>query len=120
MKAFKGCVNQDCIAFTKKHYKDEDEYCTRCGEKLRYVCADCWKALESNKVRYCIPCKALRDDKKDQRTEKIKENTKKAGVILASVAPAMTAVAKNVKQIEKASETFVNVGKKVVNVISKK
>ena len=77
MKAFKGCVNQNCISYKKRHYKDDDEYCTTCGEKLYYVCADCWKQFEDNKERYCITCKAIRDDKKDQRIDKTKGAVKK-------------------------------------------
>lgn len=46
MKAYKGCVNRECKSFKRKdHYKDEYNYCPICGDKLEYVCADCWKVL---------------------------------------------------------------------------
>lgn len=116
MKAFRGCVNQNCVAYKKIRFKDGDDYCTKCGEKLQYVCADCWKQLENNKERYCIVCKALRDDKSEQRIEKAKA----AGKAFVAVGPAMVAAAKNVKQIEKAGKTIIEVGGKVVKVIAKK
>lgn len=120
MKAFKGCVNPDCVAYKKKHYKEDDDYCTKCGEKLYYVCADCWKQIETNAERYCIPCKAIRADRRDQRTEKAKETSKKAFRAMAAVGPFMVAAAKNVKQIEKSGKTLVETGKKVANIITKK
>ena len=120
MKAFKGCVNPECVAYKKKHYKNEDDYCTKCGEKLYYVCADCWKQLESNKERYCITCKAIRDDKKDQRTEKTIEAAKKVGGAFAATGTIMVAAAKNVQQIEKSGKILVETGGKIVKAITKK
>lgn len=120
MKAFKGCVNPECAVYKKKHYKNEDDYCTKCGEKLYYVCADCWKQLDTNKEKYCITCKAIRDDKKDQRAEKTKETVKKVGATFAATGPIIVAAAKNVQQIEKSGKTLVEAGGKIIKVITKK
>ena len=59
MKAYKACVNRECKSFKRKeHYKDEYNYCPICGDKLEYVCADCWKVLDHNTEKYCASCKA--------------------------------------------------------------
>ncbi|MDO4976761.1 MAG: hypothetical protein Q4E53_05805 [Eubacteriales bacterium] len=47
VKAFKGCVNEECIARIKKiSYKNTDEFCSKCGLPLSFVCKDCWMELE--------------------------------------------------------------------------
>lgn len=120
MKAFKGCVNPKCETYKKKQYKNEDEYCTKCGEKLFYVCADCWKQLDTNKERYCITCKAMREDKKDQRVEKVKEVAKKATSAFAAGGAVMAATAKSVQQFEKSYKVLADASKKVIKVVIKK
>ena len=121
MKAFKGCVNENCLACNKKrHYKNEDNYCLACGEKLYFVCADCWKQLSDNKEKYCITCKAARDDKRDQRVDDAKKVVAGVGSALTFVAGTMTTIASNTKQIEKATKTIAGVGQKVIKVVVKK
>lgn len=41
MKPFKGCVNENCSAYKKIHYRRDDHYCRKCGHPLYSVCADC-------------------------------------------------------------------------------
>lgn len=66
MGMVKGCINEKCIARKKKiHYKKTDEFCSKCGNKLFYVCADCFKQLPDDSQKYCITCAATRKDKKD-------------------------------------------------------
>ncbi len=66
MGMIKGCINENCIARQKKtHYKKTDEFCSKCGNKLSYVCADCFKQLPDDSQKYCITCAARRKDKKD-------------------------------------------------------
>lgn len=73
MKAFKGCVNRDCKAYTKKvHYKDDYNYCPYCGDDLEYVCADCWKVLEHNDKKYCTACEVKREQIRQQKFDKAK------------------------------------------------
>lgn len=52
MRAFKGCVNLDCDAYKKIHYKKNDQFCVKCGSPLSFVCAGCWKPMESDEERY--------------------------------------------------------------------
>ena len=120
MKAFKGCVNEDCIAYKKRHYNKEDNYCLVCGKELYFVCADCWKQLSDNKEKYCITCKATRDDKRDQRIDGVKKIAAGVGGAFTFVAGTMATVAANTKQIEKATKTIAGVGQKVIKVVMKK
>ena len=49
MTRVKGCVNEKCVAYKNKvNYKESEEYCSKCGVRLSYV------------------CKAKKDDKKDE------------------------------------------------------
>ncbi|MBW7571627.1 hypothetical protein [Caproiciproducens faecalis] len=66
MGTVKGCINENCIARQKKTcYKKTDEFCSKCGNKLSYVCADCFKQLPDDSQKYCITCAAKRKDTKD-------------------------------------------------------
>lgn len=106
MKAHKGCVNSECKSFVKKiAYKDNYEFCPSCSEKLEYVCADCWKVLEHSTKKYCIACKTKRDQRAEQRIDKVK----KTGAAVASLA----VLAWNNK------DKAVQAGKKVVNLVKK-
>jgi DNA-directed RNA polymerase subunit RPC12/RpoP len=87
---------------------------------LQYVCADCWKQLDGNKEKYCIACKAQRDDKRDQRIEKAKGTAKTVGKTFTAAGTVMVAAARNVKQIENAGKIIIDVGGKVVKGIAKK
>ena len=100
--------------------KNEDNFCLVCGQKLYFVCADCWKQLSDNKAKYCITCKAAREDKKDQRIEGAKKVVKGVGTALTTVATVMGTVATSAKQIEKAGKTIADVSGKVIKVVSKK
>lgn len=73
MKAFKGCVNRECKAYKSKiHYKDNYDFCPQCGEKVEYVCAECWKVLDHNDKKYCIGCETRRAEKREQNIKKVK------------------------------------------------
>jgi hypothetical protein len=68
MGRVKGCVNEKCIAHEKKFlYKETEEYCSKCGVKLDYVCKTkkCYTFLEKSDSEYCIKCQAKKDDRKD-------------------------------------------------------
>lgn len=107
MKAFKGCVNRECKAYkTRVSYKEKFEYCPHCGEKLEYVCANCWKVLEQNVQRLCVGCSVEKEEKKEQKKEKVIN----AGKAIVSVAPV----------IWKQKDKIVDFTKKAVNVIKKK
>ena len=74
-KRKKGCPNTKCERNKKKYsYKATDQYCTICGEKLLFVCADCFKRIEDTDMRhkYCAICEANREDRKEKRKERLK------------------------------------------------
>ena len=106
MKAFKGCVNNRCKAYKKEHYKDSFDHCPVCGEKLEYVCADCWKVMDDNSEKYCASCKAKREQKREQ--------IKSAGLKVLGGVGAVGVAAWNNK------DKLVKVGKVVVNNVVKK
>lgn len=120
MKAFKGCVNENCNVYRKKHYKNDDKYCLECGQKLYYVCADCWKQFDDNKVRFCISCDAARKDKRDRRVAAVKDGGQKALIVVGGVATMVNTLAKNTKQIEKGVKVIADAGAKVAKIVAKK
>lgn len=81
MSAVKGCMNQECKACQKKvHYKKSDEYCSKCGEKLQFVCKKCHKQFPDDSTKYCDICNAKKEDK----NQKIVNGLKKVGVVVLS------------------------------------
>jgi hypothetical protein len=69
MDRVKGCVNEKCIAHEKKVlYEENEEYCSKCGVKLDYVCKTkkCYTFLEKSDGKYCIKCQAKKEDRKDE------------------------------------------------------
>lgn len=112
MKAYKGCVNRECKSFKhKKHYRDEFEYCPICGEKLEYVCADCWKVMEHSTERYCASCKAKHEQNRDRKIQQGKEMLK-----IIPVVPAAKLIVKNKGVILKKANDFKGV---VINIVKK-
>ncbi len=72
MKSIKGCINEDCVGYKKIHYDETDYFCSKCGQKLYYVCADCWSLLEIDDNRYCASCEAIRKEKKEKRISQVR------------------------------------------------
>lgn len=106
MKASKGCVNRECKSFKKKtKYKESFEFCPICGEKLEYVCADCWKVLEHSDKHLCEACKVKREQAQEKRIDQAKK-------VVAPVAVVVGTVWKN-------KEKIMNVGKKAIKVVKK-
>jgi len=67
MDRVKGCVNEKCVAHKKKTtYKESDDYCSKCGDKLSYVCKECYKPLEDTSEKYCVRCLGKRQDRNDK------------------------------------------------------
>lgn len=62
MAKVKGCTNQNCTVFKKKiTSKATEEYCSKCGQPLSYVCKKCYKPIDS-KGKYCTVHQAEKDD----------------------------------------------------------
>lgn len=107
MKAYKGCVNRECKSYkTRTHYKDDFEYCPICGEKLEYVCENCWKVLDSNTDKYCERCKMEREQKRELR----KQNAKKCGSVIIGTAVAFSSAA--IKHKDKITKVAMKIVKK--------
>lgn len=119
MKAFKGCTNSNCRAYKKIHYKKEDQFCVKCGQPLSFVCAECWKPMEEDRERYCISCRAL----KEQNREKAIENAKKVGMgaitVMSIVAGAVHKIGDNSDEIVKGAKKAADAGSKMVNLFKK-
>lgn len=115
MKAFKGCTNDECIAYKKVHYKQSDYYCSKCGDSLSYVCADCWHPLEDNHTKYCNDCKKKRDEKARERKQKVADGGKAFVDGAVKVGVGAVAIAGALKDVGNAVEN----GAKAVNKIKK-
>ncbi|MDD3338136.1 MAG: hypothetical protein PHS82_04690 [Lachnospiraceae bacterium] len=114
MKVFKGCINPSCSAYKKIHYKKNDDYCTKCGAPLQFVCADCWTQLEDDSEKYCILCKNKRKDEADKRIDGAKDAVKKVGGGVAAAAGVAVMAAKNAKQLQGAVKDLAKIGKDIL------
>lgn len=83
MGKVKGCMNEACFAHQKKiRYKEEDEYCSKCGMKLYYVCKECYKQLPDGSEKHCVRCLAEKQERKDHRTKIVKGVAVGAGSVI--------------------------------------
>lgn len=81
MRRVKGCINNACVANQKKiTYKIDDDFCSKCGNKLYYVCKKCYTQLPDDySKKYCMRCLAEKHDNQHE--------WKKAGSVALAVAP---------------------------------
>lgn len=105
-KRIKGCPNEHCEAFRKIKYKASENFCSKCGASLVYICAKCGNKIEDfgPDYRICAHCEAEKADFKDAVVDKVKQA---GGAVIGFVAPAIALGAK--PEIKKA---LVNIGKK--------
>ncbi len=90
----KGCLNPKCELSDKKNkqsneesksnrlkrtFKHEDNYCSRCGIELCYVCKICNTSLPDDSENICVRCKANIEDDQNKK----KERFAKVGGVLA-------------------------------------
>lgn len=115
MKPFKGCVNEDCSAYKKIHYRRDDRYCLKCGHPLYFVCADCWTVLEDDAKKFCDGCQAKRIQRNAERVEKVKQ----VGVVVAGVAAGAQAMVNNIDSINKSAKKAADIGVNVIKIIKK-
>ncbi len=112
MKAFKGCINLNCEAYKKVKFKDNDKFCTKCGEPLSYVCANCWKVMADNTERYCTICEALREQKKKDIVDGAIDKAAAVGGFVAAAVPVANKVIKQGKSALKDGKDIVHMIKK--------
>ena len=111
MANVKGCLNDNCVENAKKtKFKEDALYCSKCGERLVYVCPSCFKELSDRNEKICSDCQRKKDDNKEKRKEKIKAAR---GVALAAAKMVDPEVVKKVVNKDNATKV-VNVVKKVV------
>lgn len=95
MGKVKGCINKECIASQEKTiYKDEYDYCIKCGNKLYYVCKKCYTKLPDDWEKYCVRCIA---EKKDKKERVLKTTFGVAGIVGSAVIGLWTEVNKSDK-----------------------
>ena len=116
-KRSKGCPNISCEENKKKvKHKADDAFCPKCGTRLIYVCAKCFKEIEDidEKHRICRGCEADTLEKK----EKVKDGAVKAGKAAASLAGTVVfGVAAAVKN--DGTKAAIKAGTKVVETAAK-
>ena len=119
MKAFKGCINQSCGAYNKIRYKRNDQYCLKCGYTLSFVCAECWKPMESDENRLCTSCAALKEQKRAQFADKAKYIA--AGVVgtMGAVAGTVKKVGDNAEVIQKGAKKMADAGANLLKIVKK-
>ena len=68
MAKVKGCLNKDCIEYSKRtKFKEADFYCSKCGSKLVYVCPSCYKELVDRNDKFCGDCTKKKNEAKEKR-----------------------------------------------------
>ncbi|HHX61626.1 MAG TPA: hypothetical protein GX707_13100 [Epulopiscium sp.] len=93
MRRLKGCSSVKCIANKNKHtFKEANNYCSKCGNTLYYVCKKCHTQLPGDSDKYCVRCSAQKQDKKES-TLKI------AGGITMTVVVAAASTGKKVIKV---------------------
>lgn len=94
MTKVKGCVNYICSAYEKKvTYKESEDFCSRCGQKLVHVCKKCYTPIDSSK-KYCDKCK----ERRDNRNKKIKKAVVSAGSVALTVGGVVLTKGKNISK----------------------
>ena len=118
--AVKGCINITCAAFHKRiSYKKSDDFCSKCGQPLYYVCKKCYKPLENASDRYCPECNeemALRRAELKEKAMKAGKVALKASEVAIKVAPfaaSIPGIKKIAPKIQKAAPV-VEKAKKIV------
>lgn len=115
MKAIKGCTNFECKAYKKIHFKKDDQFCTKCGKPLSFVCAECWKAMENDTEHYCMSCNALREQKRVQMID----SAKGAIAGIGTVASMVGAAALNANKLADNSKKLLKAGGNLAGLIKK-
>ena len=110
MAKVKGCLNADCIEYSKRtKFKENDFYCSKCGNKLVYVCPSCYKELDDRNDKFCDDCTKKKNDAKEKRKNDVK-------AVAEFVADNMEVVKKvvNKENAQKAAKVAKEVAKKVI------
>ena len=119
MKAFKGCTNQSCGAYKKIHYKKKDQYCSKCGYTLDFVCADCWKPMESDENRLCTSCAAKKEQTRAQFVDKAKAMGGGAMAALGAAGAVALKAGNNAEKLANGAKKMADAGVKIVKMVKR-
>lgn len=119
----KGCPNEGCILHTKKVKQNaENDFCSKCGTKLIFVCANskCFDEIEDlgPKHRICSRCEIEIQEKKQKVVDGVKNVAGKAGKAVVAVAtPVVVGIAGKV--VKDGQKGAINAGVKAVEGVVK-
>lgn len=85
----KGCPNEQCEMHIERKKQDSaNDYCPKCGAKLTYVCAKCFREIEDTPEKYkiCLSCYKKAKEKKQRKINQAKHVAGKAKKIVAPAA----------------------------------
>ena len=116
-RRIKGCPNEACECHMKRKYKVDDQYCTKCGAPLIFVCAKCFCEIEDLGHKHTI-CKAC-EAKAQERKEHIKDTVKTKGAKAIGVATPI-AVGIGNTLLKDGQKCAVNKGSKVIKEVARK
>ena len=78
----KGCTNITCAAYHKRtQFKKTDDFCSKCGQPLSYVCKKCHTPVDGASIKYCLSCA----EEMAAKREMMKEKAVKAGKVAMQV-----------------------------------
>lgn len=98
MGRVKGCINKTCVANQKKiTYIKSDEYCSKCGNEIFYVCSECYTQLPDDSEKYCVRCHAEKQDRKDRALKIAGGIVATAGIIAAGTGKTIIKVISKLK-----------------------
>ena len=116
-KRKKGCPNEECERHQKKiKLKATEEYCPKCGAKLIFVCAKCFREIEDldPKHRICKLCEAKKDEKRAEVVNKAKKGGQKVAAKAVEIAAPVGNKIGN-KLIKGVQNEAINRGSKAIN-----
>lgn len=118
-KRLKGCPNEKCVMhIDKKKLNADNDFCSKCGTKLIYVCTKCFTEIEDlgEDHRKCKRCEAEADAKKEKAKDTAKKAASKVGT--AGIAVGTTIVAAMEKEgLKQATSTGTKIVKKAVEIV---
>ena len=121
----KGCPNETCPMHREKEKQSaENEYCSKCGSKLIFVCDKCFAEIEDIDYSHkkCKRCEAEAIEKKEKAKDAVKNAAGKVGAAgVAVVGAAAAGIQKEgVKQAATAGSKIVKEAIKVIPKVIRK
>lgn len=72
MSCLKGCINKKCETNKNKQtYPEKFDYCPKCGERLYYVCKECYTQLPDGSKQYCELCWEKKQNAKEKAVDAV-------------------------------------------------